>query len=63
MEEAVLLAQRVVIMSARPGRISRIVDVDIPYPRTQKTRLNARFTELKNDIWATVYDEYLEDRK
>ena len=62
-EEAVLLAQRVVIMSARPGRISRIVDVDIPYPRTQKTRLNARFTELKNDIWATVYDEYLEDRK
>lgn len=62
-EEAVLLAQRVVIMSARPGRINKIVDVDIPYPRTQKTRLSARFTELKNDIWATVYNEYLEDRK
>ena len=62
-EEAVLLAQRVVIMSARPGRINKIVDVDIPYPRTQQTRLSPRFTELKNDIWATVYNEYLEDRK
>ncbi|MBM6914375.1 ABC transporter ATP-binding protein [Gemmiger formicilis] len=62
-EEAVLLAQRVVIMSARPGRINRIVDVDIPYPRTQQTRLSPRFTELKNDIWATVYNEYLEDRR
>ena len=59
-EEAVLLAQRVIVMSARPGRINKIVDVDIPYPRTQKTRLSARFTELKNDIWATVYNEYLE---
>ena len=62
-EEAVLLAQRAVIMSARPGRINKIVDVDIPYPRTQQTRLSPRFTELKNDIWATVYNEYLEDRK
>ena len=62
-EEAVLLAQRVVIMSARPGRINKIVDIDIPYPRTQETRLTNRFTELKNDIWATVYSEYLEERK
>ena len=62
-EEAVLLAQRVGIMSARPGRINKIVDIDIPYPRTQETRLTNRFTELKNDIWATVYSEYLEERK
>ena len=62
-EEAGLLAQRVVIMSARPGRINKIVDIDIPYPRTQETRLTNRFTELKNDIWATVYSEYLEERK
>ena len=37
-EEAIILAQRVVIMSARPGRIKEIVDIDIPYPRTQETR-------------------------
>ena len=34
-EEAIILAQRVVIMSARPGRIQDIVEVNIPYPRTQ----------------------------
>ena len=59
-DEAVLLAQRVVIMSARPGRIKRIVDIDIPYPRTQETKILPRFTELKNYIWNIVYREYLE---
>ena len=62
-EEAIILAQRVVIMSARPGRIKRVVDVDIPYPRTQATKLDPRFIELKNEIWNEVYQEFLEVRK
>ena len=62
-EEAIILAQRVVIMSARPGRIKEIVDIDIPHPRTQETRMSPRFMELKNHIWAQVYQEYLEVRK
>ena len=62
-EEAVLLAQRVMIMSARPGRIKEIVDVDIPYPRTQATKLEPRFSEIKNYIWEKVYNEYLEVQK
>jgi NitT/TauT family transport system ATP-binding protein len=62
-EEAVLLSQRVIIMSARPGRIKRIVPVDIPYPRTQETRLSENFTKFKNAIWAEVYNEYLEQPK
>ncbi len=62
-EEAVLLSQKVVIMSARPGRIKRIVDIDVPYPRTQKTKVDSRFTDLKNEIWEEVYMEYLEQRK
>lgn len=32
-DEAIILAQRVIIMSARPGRIKKIVNVDIPYPK------------------------------
>lgn len=59
-EEAIILAQRVVIMSARPGRIKEIVEVDIPYPRTQEARMSATFVELKNFIWSRVYQEYLE---
>ncbi|MCD8011723.1 MAG: ABC transporter ATP-binding protein [Lachnospiraceae bacterium] len=59
-EEAVFLAQRVVIMSARPGRIKKIIDIDIPYPRTQATKSTPRFMELKAEIWDQVYQEYLE---
>ena len=62
-DEAIILAQRVIIMSARPGRIKKIVDVDIPYPRTQATKTDPRFLELKTEVWNEVYQEYLEVRK
>ena len=62
-EEAIILAQRVVIMCARPGRVKDIVDIDIPYPRDQETKMSPRFLELKNYIWSQVYQEYLSVRK
>lgn len=62
-DEAIILGQRVVIMSARPGRISEIVDINIPYPRTQETKLSAKFLEVKSYIWSKVYQEYLAVRK
>lgn len=62
-DEAIILAQRVIIMSARPGRIKRIVDIGIPYPRTQETKSDARFLELKAEIWNEVYQEFLEVKK
>ena len=62
-DEAIFLADRVAIMSARPGRIKDIVDINIPYPRTQETKLTPEFNELKNHIWSQVYQEYLAVRK
>ena len=62
-DEAIILAQRVIIMSARPGRIKKIVDIDIPYPRTQATKTDPRFLELKTEIWNEVYQEFLEVKK
>ncbi len=62
-EEAIILATRVVIMSARPGRIKDIVDINIPYPRDQETKMSKEFMDLKNYIWGQVYQEYLEVRK
>lgn len=62
-EEAIILAQKVIIMSARPGRIKEIVDINIPYPRTQETKMTPEFLDLKNHIWSQVYQEYLEVRK
>ena len=62
-DEAIILAQRVIVMSARPGRIKEVVNIDIPYPRDQETKMSPRFLELKNYIWSLVYQEYLEVRK
>jgi NitT/TauT family transport system ATP-binding protein len=62
-EEAVLLAQRVMMMSARPGRVKQTVKVDLPYPRNQETKILPRFNEIKNHIWANVYQEYLSVKK
>jgi NitT/TauT family transport system ATP-binding protein len=44
-EEAVLLSDRVVVMSSRPGRIADIVDNDLPRPRGAHTRSEPRFVE------------------
>lgn len=48
--EAVFLSTRVVIMSPRPGRITRTVDIDLPRPRTPETRQDQRFFELLTSV-------------
>ena len=48
--EAVFLSTRVVVMSARPGRIAGIVEVDLPQPRTLETREQPRFFELVTEV-------------
>lgn len=45
-QEAILLAQRVLVMTPRPGRIAEIVDVDLPFPRKPETMESRRFVEL-----------------
>jgi NitT/TauT family transport system ATP-binding protein len=48
--EAVFLSTRVVVMSARPGRITAIVPVDLRQPRTAETREDPRFFELVTEV-------------
>ena len=59
-DECVLLASRVIIMSARPGRVKEILNIDLPYPRTQATKLDPKFQEYRNYIWDVVYKMYLD---
>jgi NitT/TauT family transport system ATP-binding protein len=56
-EEAVYLAQRVVVMAAKPGRVHTVVEVDLPYPRTEEIRLSPGFAALRNQVWQSVYHQ------
>src|SRR3954447_25977731 len=44
--EAVFLSSRVVVMSARPGRIADVIPIDLPQPRNDQTRESERYYEL-----------------
>ena len=48
--EAVFLSDRVVVMSPRPGRIERVVNIDLPRPRDIATRESARFFALVTEV-------------
>lgn len=49
--EAVQMSDRVIIMSYRPGRIKRIVDIDLPRPRTSAVMESSAFGEYVGQIW------------
>jgi len=53
--EAVFLSTRVAVMSARPGRITQIVPIDLPQPRTQATREDPSFFELVTRVRAALH--------
>jgi len=56
--EAVFLADRVVVMSARPGRITEIISVEIPHPRTVDVRGQPKFGELVQQIGKHIGFEF-----
>jgi NitT/TauT family transport system ATP-binding protein len=62
-EEALLLGDRTVIMTAQPGRIKRIIDVPFPHPRNLMTlSASPEFGRLKLDIWQVLEEEVMRAR-
>jgi NitT/TauT family transport system ATP-binding protein len=56
-EEAVYLGQRVAVMTARPGRIKRIVDIDLPAAGSGDPRSAPEFVRHRREIWELLHDE------
>ena len=54
--EAVFLSDRIVVLSSRPGRLIREVEVDLPRPRTLATMADPRFAEISNGLRALFTD-------
>jgi NitT/TauT family transport system ATP-binding protein len=55
--EAVQLADQVVVMTYRPGRVKRIVEIDLPRPRTSEILSSAAFGQLVAAIWSDLREE------
>ncbi|MEU3497896.1 MULTISPECIES: ABC transporter ATP-binding protein [Kitasatospora] len=58
LDEAIALADRVVVMTAGPATVKEVFTVDLPRPRTvEAVRLEPRFVELYREIWASLGEE------
>jgi NitT/TauT family transport system ATP-binding protein len=59
LEEAIALADQVVVMTAGPGTVKAVYDIDLPRPRgaVQEIRFEPRFLELHHQIWESLREE------
>jgi NitT/TauT family transport system ATP-binding protein len=59
LEEAIFLADKVVVITAGPGTVKAVFDIDLPRPRgaLQDIRFDARFLELYQQIWGALREE------
>ena len=57
LDEAILLADQVVVMTTRPGTIKMLIDVDLPRPRHRDMATSATFLEMKRQAIAAVHEE------
>jgi NitT/TauT family transport system ATP-binding protein len=56
-DEALILSDRVVVMSARPGQVKGEYGISLPHPRKVEVQLTAEYLELKRQIWDMVEEE------
>jgi NitT/TauT family transport system ATP-binding protein len=58
-EEAAYLSDRVIVMTARPGRTKETLKIQLPRPRDYEMRLTPEFNEIKSRIWEVLKEELM----
>ncbi|MEM8859922.1 MAG: ABC transporter ATP-binding protein [Chloroflexota bacterium] len=58
--EAIYLSDRVIVMSARPGRIKAEIKVDLPRPRSLQIQQSTEFNQLEHEIWELLREEAID---
>ena len=61
--ESVQLSDRVMVMTARPGRVKSIVDIDLPHPRDSSIIQSDRFGKLVARVWGELREESIKSFK
>jgi NitT/TauT family transport system ATP-binding protein len=56
-DEAIYLADRIVVMTARPGTVKEIIDIDLPRPRDGEIRASVEFNAHRGRVWDALRDE------
>lgn len=58
LEEAIFLSDRVAVMSKRPGRIRKIIEIDLPRPRSVELKVSAAFDGIRRQLWEEFEEEF-----
>ena len=62
-DEAVFLADRVAVMTARPGVVKQLIDIDLERPRNGNIRSSNEFAQNRHKVWDALKDEVLKAQK
>ena len=55
--EAIYLADRVIIFGARPGRVKQTIKIDLPRPRALAVKRDPRFLQYEDQLWTLIEEE------
>ncbi len=56
-DEAIYLADKIIVMSSRPGRVKEIIHVNLPRPRGLEVKETAEFAKMRHRLWELLHDE------
>jgi NitT/TauT family transport system ATP-binding protein len=62
LDEAIYLSDRVVVFTARPGRVKENMHINLPRPRSLAVKKSAEYIDYRNRLWDIVHDEVLNAR-